>query len=80
MKTEDKIKHILPKIRQMAKRGTNAKLTELIVELYLAGVEEGMNALAKNLKERLHDNQSTNLSSDTSGVGGEPNSTVEPTS
>jgi hypothetical protein len=59
-------------IRQLAKRGTNAKLLEALNKIYLAGLEEGMRLLQNELKERINVNQSLNNSASIDGERKQP--------
>jgi len=59
MNTDDQIKRATMQIRKLAKRGTNAKLEELVRGLYTAGIEHGMRAMANQLKERLNGSYNT---------------------
>jgi len=75
--TTDEITKIATmRIRKIARRGTNAKLEELVKQVFVSGIEHGMRQLSEQLKERLHDNQITNNGNHTDRVGGESDSTV----
>jgi hypothetical protein len=43
----------LQKIRQLAKRGSNEMLLRAIEDVYLTGVNHGMQTLSNTLRERL---------------------------
>lgn len=74
MTTDEQLKRATMQIRKLAKRGTNAKLEELVRGLYTAGIEHGMRAMSNQLKERLNDIQSTSDGSPDGGEWREPNS------
>lgn len=67
MTTDEQLKRATMQIRKLAKRGTNAKLEELVRGLYTAGIEHGMRAMSNQLKERLNDIQSTDNGSTDGG-------------
>lgn len=55
------------KFRKLAKRGSNEMLQRAVDEVFMAGFEAGMKSLSEHLKERLHDNQSTDNGNDIDG-------------
>lgn len=61
-------------VRKIAKRGTNAKLLEALDRIYMAGMEEGMRKLSKQLKERINAIQSPDNSASVDGEQQQPNS------
>lgn len=64
----------LQKIRQLAKRGSNEMLLRAIEDVYLTGVNHGMQTLSNTLRERLHDLKNTSDGNNSDGERGEPNS------
>lgn len=61
-------------VRKLAKRGTNTKLLEALDRIYMAGMEEGMRKLSKQLKERINAIQSPDNSASVDGEQQQPNS------